>query len=197
MDTEAKRATEGKTSDKKSLPPLLRKQLKQNKSALKQEKSSQLKKRWAQEWKVSPRYNKIKAIDSSLPSNKFLKLISDDRLSRLNASQICQLRTGHVPLNTYLKRIGRVTGASCPACGHPREDARHFLVDCPSYAHERWPLYRLSKTRNPSLRKLLSVKKLLVPVANFIQATGHFKRGGREKGQEERDETQEGQTQER
>lgn len=178
VNVEAKKAAEGVTSDKKVLLLLLRKPLKQNKSALKQDKRSRLKTHWVQEWRVSPRYNKIKAIDTSLPSNKFLKLISDDRLSRTDISRICQLRTGHIPLNTYLKRIGRATDASCPACGHPKEDVRHFLVDCPAYAHKRWTLQRHSKTRNPSLKKLLNERKLIVPVANYIQATGQFKQEG-------------------
>ena len=139
---------EGTSSTSKDLPPLLRKKTKLNKSALKQQKHSGLKARWAQEWKLSPRYSKTAAIDPSLPSKKLLKLISDDRLSRLDISRICQLRTGHIPLNAYLSRIGRATDARCPACGHPKEDVRHLLMDCPAYAHERWMLHRQSKTRN-------------------------------------------------
>jgi hypothetical protein len=103
VDIKAKKAAEGKTSNKKDLPLLLCKQLKHNKSALKQQKSSQLKTRWLHKWKASPRYNKINTLDPSFPSNKFIKLISDDRLSRMDASHICQLRMGHIPLNAYLE----------------------------------------------------------------------------------------------
>lgn len=174
VDTEAKKAAEGETSNKKDIPPLLRRKPKHNKSAIKQQRNSRLKARWAQEWKTSPRHNKMTAIDPSFPSSKFLKLISNDKLSRMDTSRLCQLRTGHIPLNGYLERIGKVTNASCPACGHPREDARHFLLDCPAYAHERWTLHQKSKTRNPSLNRLLNDKKLAGPVANFVQATGRF-----------------------
>ena len=98
---------------------------------------------------------------------------------------------GHIPLNVYLARIGKMTDTRCPACRHSKEDVRHFLIDCPLYAHERWTLYRHCKTRNPSLKKLLNAKKLLVPVANFIQATGHFEQGGEEQRMEEQRQTQE------
>ena len=99
VDAEAKKAAEGMTSSIEDLLPLLRKKIKTNKSALKQQRRSRLKARWSQEWKTSPRYNKMSAIDPSFPSNNFSKLISDDCLSRVDVSCICQLRTGHIPLN--------------------------------------------------------------------------------------------------
>jgi ribonuclease HI len=189
VDDKAKKAAEGKTSNKKDLPPLLCKQPKHNKSALKQQKSSQLKMHWSHEWKASPRFNKINALDPSFPSNKFIKLISDDRLSRMDTSHICQLRMGHIPLNIYLERIGRAGSARCPACGYHKEDARHFVLDCPSYAHERWAMLRHCKKRNPSLKNLLNEKRMLIPVANFIQATGRFGQGEGQ-GQEEQEQIQ-------
>ena len=135
VDKEATKAAEGEASEKKDLPPLLRKKTKLSKSALKQHRSSQLKARWSQEWKASPRYHKFNTIDPTFPLSQFFKLISNVDLSRSDTSQVCQLRTGHVPLNSYLERIGRSNDASCPACGHFREDTRHFLLDCPAYAH--------------------------------------------------------------
>lgn len=35
-----------------------------------------------------------------------------------------------------------------------------------------------------SLKKLLNAKKLLVPVANFIQATGRFEHGGNQRAEQ-------------
>jgi ribonuclease HI len=140
-DVEAKKAVEGTTSDRKNLLPLLRKKIKSNKAALKQHKREQLKKCWAQEWTVSPRFNKFKTLDASFLLSKFNKLTSNSRLSRIDASCICQLRTGHVPLNTYLEKVKRVNNAKCPACSHPKEDTKHYLQDCPKYMHKRWALY--------------------------------------------------------
>jgi ribonuclease HI len=145
VDAEAKKVAEGTSSVKEDLPPLLCKKIKHNKSALRQNKKSQIKVRWMQEWKTSPRYNKIKAIDKSFPSSRFIKLISDDRLSRMDTSCICQMRTGHIPLNTFLEKIGKVDSTRCPACRYPKEDTRHYLMDCPSYVHKRWALYRHCK----------------------------------------------------
>jgi ribonuclease HI len=186
-DIEAKKAAEGTTSDRKNLLPLLRKKIKSNKAALKQHKRERLKKCWAQEWKVLPRYNKFKTLDSSFPNSKFNKLISNNRLSRLDASRICQLRMGHIPLNTFLEKIKRVDNARCPACSHPKEDMRHYLLDCPKYKHERWALFRSCKTKQPKMRDLLNEEAMMVPLANFIQATGRFEEGAGERRQERRE----------
>ncbi len=174
VDGEAKKAAEGLTSDKKALPPLLRKPTRHNRSALRQQRKDKLKVRWKQEWSVSTRANKLKAIDPSLPSNKYLKLINDDRLTRVDRSRIYQLRTGHIPLNEYLERFKRVDSARCPACGHPKENAQHFLFDCPAYAHERWALLKHCKTKDPKMKDILNNSKIAVPLANYIQATGRF-----------------------
>ena len=130
---------------KKDLPPLLCKPLKHNKAAMRQQRRDILKARWKEEWETSTRVNKFKALDLTVPSDKFLKLISDDKLSRSDASRIFQLRTGHIPLNTYLEHFKRVDGTSCPACRHPKEDVQHYLFDCPAYGHEHWALLQHCK----------------------------------------------------
>ena len=62
----------------------------------------------------------------------------------------------------------------CPACGHPKETLEHYLLQCPSYDHERWPILNLSGGRLPQLTKLLSSPKMLVPLANYMEATERF-----------------------
>ena len=185
VDGEAKKATEGLTSDTKLLPPLLRKPLKMNKLALRQRKKESLKTRWKKEWSVSERAPRINALDPSLPSNKYLELINDDRLSCMDASRIFQMRTGHIPLNGYLKRFKRVDSAKCPACGHPKENVRHFLLECPSYAHERWALVKQCKKKSPKLEDILNDKDLIVPIANYIHATGRFEQGNKKRTEAE------------
>ena len=177
VDGKAKKAAEGLSSAKKELPPLLRKPLKHNKAALRQQRRDVLKARWKKEWEASTRANKFKALDFTAPSDKFIKLISDDKLSRKDASRIFQLRTGHVPLNAYLERFKRAERASCPACGHPKEDTQHFLFDCPAYRHERWALLQHCKTQEPKMKDILNNGDMAVPLANFIQATGRFEQG--------------------
>ena len=181
VDGEAKKSVEGRTSNKAALLPLLRKALKNNKSALRQNRKEILKKRWQQEWDASDRAMKYRTLGFSTPSNKFIKLISDENLSRNDASRIFQLRAGHVPLNGYLERFKRMDSARCPACGHPRENVQHFLMDCPAYKFERWPLYRHCKNREPTLKDLLNKEESVVPLAKYIRATGRFELQDKEK----------------
>ena len=86
VDSKAKKAAEGHTSDKKVLLLLLHKALKNNKVALRQSRKEKLKKWWEQEWDASDRTAKYNSIGFSSLSNNFIKLISDDNLSRNDAS---------------------------------------------------------------------------------------------------------------
>ena len=191
VDGEAKKAVEGLSSDAKALPPLLRKSLKANKSALRQRKKVALKTRWKKEWSASERAPKINAIDPSLPSKKFLKLISDDRLLRADAGRIFQLRTGHFLLNGYLERFKRVDNPKYPACGHPKENVRHFLLECPIYGHKCWALLKHSKIKDPKLKDILNDGNMFVPIANYIHATERFDQGKKE-GKREAEESRGG-----
>jgi hypothetical protein len=51
----------------------------------------------------------------------------------------------------------------------------HFLLHCPSYDHEHWPIRNMLGGNLPKLARLLTSKKLLQPLANFIEAMGRFK----------------------
>jgi len=174
-DIEAKRAAEGASSDKADLPPYIRKRLRKSASALKQTHNAMLNKSWQSEWQNSDRYKRNTAPDTSSPySKKFLELTNDDRISRKAASLIYQLRSGHVPLNAYLHRFKRADSARCPACGEEQETPEHFLVRCPAYAHERWPIQQLYHEEVLRVGKLLSEPKKIIPIVNYIQATGRF-----------------------
>ena len=90
-DEEAKKAAEGTTSDTSQLPKLLRKPLKRSKTAAIQEESTARKIRWRHDWIASPRYAKFHKLDPSIPSRRFIKLISNPKLSRADASKVFQL----------------------------------------------------------------------------------------------------------
>jgi ribonuclease HI len=176
-DEEAKRAADGLTTDKPMLPSYLRKCLPINPAAVKRAYHDKLKKKWTEDWRNSARGRKTAKLDESTPSKKLLKGISDQKLSRVAASCIAQFRLGHAPVNQYLKRIGRVDNARCPACGDDEETPEHFLLQCPSYAHERWALAQnvKKKRQNMSMKTLLGNPELVLPVANYIEATNRFK----------------------
>src|SRR5205807_6115141 len=95
---------------------------------------------WSKEWHNSERGKKARKIDASTPSAKFLKTISNPKLSQEGASRIVQLRLQHILLNGYLHRFRRTDKANCPACSHKKEMTAHFLLQCVKYDHERWAL---------------------------------------------------------
>ena len=175
-DIEAKKAASKLSSQVNLLPPYLRRPLCSNPSALRREYNDKLKKDWADNWRQTKRGKIAKRIDNSTPSTKFLKLISNPKLTRHAASQIAQLRMQHFPLNGYLHKIKRVDKANCPACGADDESITHFLLTCQSYAHERWALARQVRKikKNMTVETLLGEPELALPLANYIESTGRF-----------------------
>jgi len=175
-DREAKEAAKGQTSETKYLPRYLRKPLLTNPAAIRMAHAEALKEKWKTEWRNASRGKDMSKIDDSTPSSKFLNAISNPKLTRAAASKIAQLRLRHAPLNGYLKRIRKVDNARCPACGDEEESIEHFLLKCPNYAHERWPLAQLSRKKGLrlTLKTLLGDQWFVLPLAAFIHATGRF-----------------------
>lgn len=175
-DVEAKRAARGHTSDKSSLPPLLRRTLTINPSAILSKSTAELKRKWNASWKHSHRSKKIAKIDSKTPSAHFLRVISNANISRRSASLVTQILTEHIPLNEYLYRFKLVDSPRCPACGFGPESVKHFLLDCPIYAHERWILGKWCRKRNKALtlENLLDNGEAIIPLTNFIHASLRF-----------------------
>ena len=57
------------------------------------------------------------------------------------------------------------------------ESIAHFLLNCPSYAHERWALARQVRKmrKNMTVETLLGEPELAAPLAKYIFSTGRFK----------------------
>ena len=174
-DEEAKAAAGGKTLDNAQLPKMLRKPLKVSRSAARQRLNKQIKEEWIKTWKASPRYGKMKHIDSSLPSRKFVELISTPDIHRESASKIFQLRTGHIPLNAYLHRFKLAESAQCPACGAPKETPQHFVLECPAYEYERKRTLKPKKGRlELKYAEIVGRKGEAVALAHYILDTKRF-----------------------
>jgi hypothetical protein len=141
-DKEVKLAVDGTNSPPESLPRILKKPLKYNKSAAKQCHKTKLKNTWNNDWQQLLCMHRLKIIDPSLPLSNFLKIISKQDITRQGASWLFQIQIRHFLLNTYLHRFKQMVGTNCPACDFHSETAQHFLLDCPIYAHKRWPLLR-------------------------------------------------------
>ena len=175
VDEEAKAAAEGQTSDTAQLPKLLRKPLKVSRSAARQKLNEHIKEKWVKAWKKSPRYDKMKHIDSSLPSRKYIELTSNSEIHRESASKIFQLRTGHIPLNAYLHRFKIAESAQCPACGAPKETPQHFVLECPAYANERKRTLKPKNRRSePKFAEIVGRKSDAVALAHYILDSKRF-----------------------
>ena len=96
------------------LPVFLRKHLPASISALKAQRKMTILPRWKTLWATLPRHERIAKIDATLPSQKTYKMLST--LPRREASIIIQLRTGHIQLNVYLKKINAIASALCTKC---------------------------------------------------------------------------------
>ena len=176
-DHKAKKAVEGLTSDKQTLPPYLRKPLLINPTAVKRDHHEDLKKRWKRDWLATARGQKAAHINGTTPSKKFLKTVSQTEFSCVNASQIAQLRLGHAPVNKYLKRMRQVDSARCPACRDDEETPEHFLLHCLSYAHKRWALAQQASKLLKALTMeiLLGEPEMARTLAKYIRATNRFR----------------------
>jgi len=177
VDREAKKAADNHTSDKEHLPPYLRKPLLINSSAVTRKRNDKLNGKWKRDWHKTERGKRTRKIDSTTPLTKFLKTISNVKLSQADASRIAQLRLQHIPLNKYLHRFKRTDKANCPACGEENKTIAHFLLHCTKYAFKRWALIQQVKKRwkDLSIKTLLGDLELAIPLANYMESTGHVK----------------------
>ena len=116
----------------------------------------------------SKRYACLRAIDASVPSKQFQKLTAN--LTRKQASLLVQLRTGHVPLNHHLARIGAIKSPLCPACHEKEEIVSHFLLACPAYTAQRNELHSQLSRDARSISHLLSHPKAMKHLFRFITA---------------------------
>ena len=165
----------GQISDATKLPKALRKSLKASRSAVWQQLHGSVKARWERDWKLSPRYNKIKHIDPSLPSHKFIELMSSTDIHREATSKIYQLQLGHIPLNAYLHRIKLVDSAQCLACRSLQETPQHFMLECPAYEQEHSRTLKLKRGRSElKYADILGRKNKAVGLVHFIMDTRRF-----------------------
>lgn len=84
---------------------------------------------------------------------------------------ITQLRTGHIPLFSYLFRRNLRTDPTC-VCGTGQEDVEHFLFLCPKHEEARNDLIReLDEINVPINKTALHHPAALEPITNFVSST--------------------------
>jgi ribonuclease HI/endonuclease/exonuclease/phosphatase family metal-dependent hydrolase len=178
-DKIAKAAAQGRSSRSTDLPHLLRSPLPTSASATKQEFTARLKRLWIKIWDSSPRKDRFSLIDPDFPFNKFRTRLFT--LTRKQASIAMQLRTGHIALNFYLKRIGKSDTEYCPKCEegpnvvHSKETINHFLFECREYDEERLELTAKIGRSRLSIPKIMKNADHIKTLVTYINRTGRFK----------------------
>ena len=113
--------------------------------------------------------------DDAFPFNSYREC--QNKLSRAHASLLMQVRSGHLPLNFYLHRIGKAETKNCQACQlepgdeTPAETIHHFLYDCAAYTDQRNSFIRSIGAPNIALKDVMLQTKRMKALAQYITRT--------------------------
>jgi len=177
-DELAKEAALSRASRRDHLPPILQSRLPASASATRQEHSKTLKRQWQSLWLDSPRRQRTELVDDDFPFTSFRK--RQDMLSRRQATLLMQVHSGHIPLNSFLHRIGKSESEACPTCqvgagAAPAETVTHFIFHCGTYTAQRRMLARAIGQGNLDLKKIMLNTKRMIALTKYIDETGRFK----------------------
>jgi ribonuclease HI len=175
VDDAAKRAAMGDISTPAELPAYLRrKPMKRSAPATRQAYKKVLQEDWRKEWLRSKRNRRMRHIDSSLPSNNYIKLSRP--LRRAQLSMLTYLRTGHAPLNHHLHRIKCIESPACPHCPEVNETVRHFLFECPEYRAARNTMDRALRRRSHDIAYLFTNSRAIQVLTRYVADTKRWER---------------------
>jgi len=119
----------------------------------------------------SPRAVSALNIDPAMPSAALMKLTF--QLPCKHMALLIQLRTGHIPLNKHLARIGKTASPVCPTSRHS-ETVHHFLFRCKAYEAQRKRLEITLKRHRKSTKMLLVRPKALPALFKYVNDTNRF-----------------------
>ena len=140
-------------------------------SAVCQGHNTWLKKRAQLLWENSTRYVHARTYTPHALSNDYLVLI--DAIPRAQSTVLFQLRTGHIPLNQHLHRIGSSPSPICFQCFEEEETPQHYLLKCPAYNRERFRLRE--QEGHLQIKRLLSNPKSIKHLLEYIRRTGRLR----------------------
>ena len=178
-DKLAKEAAQGRLSRQVDLPHLLRSQLPVSASTTKQHFNNKLNKMWTKIQAVSPRKIRFMHMDPDFPFNNFQRKLFN--LSRQQASIIMQIQTGHIPLNFYLKQIGKLESDKCLKCAKGPVNAQvtetisHYIFECQVHDEARQSLIAKIRRRSFNINKLMKNTDYMKALVTFINRTGRLK----------------------
>ena len=154
-----------------NLPALLQKRLPVSIAALKADRKKSVLQRWKKAWSNSPRHSKMSQIDAKLPNHQIYKTLSS--LPCRATSILIQLRTSHVSLNAFLKKIKASDSALCKKCHQP-ETVVHYLKYCKWYTEQCNHLRHKAGKASHSIHWLLGDPRIIPTTLRYIQSTCHF-----------------------
>jgi hypothetical protein len=179
-DDLAKEAAAGRASGRADLPRILQRTLPASASAVKQEYMRHLRDMWTLDWTTSPRRERMERMDDNFPFDSYRK--RQYGLSRTHASLLLQVRSGHLPLNPYLHRIGKSETKRCLSCSDaqggnaPAESTKHFIYDCRAYATQREKMIKDIGATNLAIKDIMLEPKRMRALAWYMVATRRFTR---------------------
>ncbi|PPQ73739.1 hypothetical protein CVT24_006959, partial [Panaeolus cyanescens] len=139
IDYEAKQASLGLSSAKQLLPRLLRTDLPLSVSALRQDLKTEIKEKSDAAIRLSPRWERFAPLEEDYNFTNFRKVA--DSVDRFKASLLVKMRTGHIPLNSYLHKRKLHPSGICASCNDgARETLHHYVLECSSHATQRLTL---------------------------------------------------------
>ena len=153
---------------------ILRWSLPISKSAAKQQLHECLKKETAKLFRQSARANRMTRIDLLMPATKFPREIIP--YERRHMSILTQLRTSHVPLQSYLSCFKIEPAPICPQCQTEPESITHFLKHCTAYARPREKLQWAAGRLVDLDTSILEDAKLQNPLLCYIHDTNRFQK---------------------
>jgi hypothetical protein len=96
------------------------------------------------------------------------------KLPRARAVLLYRLITGHIPLRQHLHHIQSVESLMCQLCEKAPETVAHFLTRCPATADERHEHLGTGGRDFLHLNFLFSSPEALLPLFDYIRASGRF-----------------------
>src|SRR6266481_3481814 len=164
-DAEAKKAASMDSSLTAMLPAKLRvPELPYSLTAVWNAYNLELIGQWKSRWALSPWHKWLDKIDTKLPASSYLKVI--DSLSHQQASLLMQLHMGHIPLASYLHRIGKAEQPDCHLCSCGAETVHHYLFECRANDHAWNKLARKLGSKAKLLKHLLGNGWAFKPLLN-------------------------------
>lgn len=120
----------------------------------------------------------MQGIDEKFLYKKFRKW--REYLTRAQGSILTQIRSRHLPTNTYLKRFKKREDNYCNNCLKNTNrmipnTTNHYILDYLAYDEERDNLKRkIGRVNTVDLERLFKTEKGMRELLNYLDATGRF-----------------------